>query len=167
MLMIGATGSAIPGYPTARAFFARWVGEGGYHDLDLDEVADLRLDLNRDLMELAGGYMTVFNLGTIEHVWNAHNAWANAMRAVEVGGHFLSISPIGRPDHAVHMTSHDAIRAFTSKNGFVIIEDRVRPWRSRGENLWMVARKERHIERLEDFEPAWQVYSRGKKGVIR
>ena len=160
MLMLGATGSVLPDYPTARAYFERWVGDG-YQDLDLDG-GDLQLDLNRDI-GLLKTHKTVFNLGTLEHVWNAHNAWANAMRAVKVGGHFLSHSPIsGYRDHGLHITGALAIRAFVSKNGFTILDQ----WTDRrpiGDILWLAAKKDRHIKELDGFEPTWQVYDAGKK----
>ena len=165
MLMLGATGSNLPEYSTAREYFGQWVGVC-YQDLDLDG-GDLVLDLNTDL-DLSQSHRTVFNLGTIEHVWNAHNAWANALRAVEVGGHFLSHSPIsGWLNHGLHMTNPAAIRAFVSKNGFKIIEEWTSRWKTQGEVLWLAAVKERHIPDLGAFEPAWQVYEAGtKKRVV-
>lgn len=173
MLMLGATDSAIPGFPTAREYFNQWVGNE-YQDLDLDG-GDLALDLNKDLglNGLSQCYRTVFNLGTLEHVWNAHNAWVNALRAVEVGGHFLSHSPIsGWLNHGLHMTNPAAIRAFISKNGFSILDDWVTQWKRpdktlQGEVLWLAAVKERHIEDLSAFDPAWQVYEAGQKKQVR
>ena len=47
MLMLGAQGCTVPGYPRARDFFANWVG-AAYEDLDLAD-GDLTLDLNADL----------------------------------------------------------------------------------------------------------------------
>ena len=165
LLMLGATGSACPGYATAQDYFGQYVG-GGYQTLDLDG-GDLALDLNRDLPGLSQAHRTVFNLGTLEHVWNAHNAWANALRAVKVGGHFLTHSPVsGYKDHGLHLTSAPAIRAFVSKNGFTILDD----WHTKrpiGDVLWLAAVKERHIEDLADFEPAWQVYEAGQKKAVR
>ncbi len=160
MLMLGNTGSAVPGFPTAQEYFAKWVG-GAYETLDLDG-GDRRLDLNGDI-GLSQSHRTVFNLGTIEHVWNTHNAWANALRTVEVGGHFLSHSPVtGYRDHGLHITSAPAIQAFIRKNGFEVVE----AWftsEKMGHILWLAAVKKRHIEALADFEPAWQVYEAGQK----
>ncbi len=174
MLMLGAQGCTIPGFKTAAEYFAQWV-RGDYHELDLDG-GDLRLDLNEDLNHVNGQpgglshvYRTVFNLGTLEHVWNAHNAWANALRAVKVGGYFLSCGPVsGWINHGLHMTNPAAVRAFISKNGFEILGH----WASRlkrpngsfqGDVMWLAAVKDRHIEKLANFEPAWQVYEMGKK----
>ncbi len=167
LLMLGATGCNCPGYATARDYFGQYVGDD-YEDLDLDG-GDLRYDLNKDLgiYELSGVFGTVFNLGTLEHVWNCHNAWGNALRAVKVGGHFLTHSPVsGYKDHGLHLTSAPAIRAFVSKNGFTILDD----WHTKrpiGEVLWLAAVKDRHIENLADFEPAWQVYEAGQKKAVK
>lgn len=164
MLMLGDTASAVPEFPTAQDYFGRWVG-GAYETLDLDG-GDLQLDLNGDV-GLSQSHQTVFNLGTLEHVWNAHNAWANALRAVAVGAHFLSHSPIsGYVDHGLHITSRPAILAFIAKNGFDVVEE----WITRrkiGDILWLAAVKRRHIESLADFEPAWQVYEAGQKKAMR
>ena len=171
MLMLGATGSTIPECPMAQDYFAKWVG-GDYHDLDLDG-GDLALDLNNDLASLSASYQTVFNLGTIEHVWDTNHAWANALRAVKIGGHFLTHSPVsGYRNHGLHITTAPAIRAFVSKNGFTILDDwitrRVTPSGTEvGELLWLAAVKDRHIEDLTDFAPAWQVYEAGEKKQVR
>lgn len=167
MLMLGSTGSRIDGYGTARDYFGQWVDD--YHDLDLDG-GDLCYDLNMDL-PARDTFETVINFGTIEHVWNVHNAWANALRAVCLGGHFITHSPVcGWNGHGLHMTFAPSIRAFVSKNGFEIVEDFTTRWPEEGtpraEFLWMAARKTRHIEFLEDFEPAWQVYEQGKKKAV-
>ena len=176
MLMPGAQDSAIPGFSTAHEYFAQFVGGdfGDYSELDLDD-GDLRLDLNTDLGNRLRPqfFRTVFNLGTIEHVWNAHNAWANALRAVEVGGHFLSHGPIsGWVNHGLHMTNPAAIRAFISKNGFSVLAHWTSHWKRpngtfQGDVMWLAAVKERHIEELADFAPAWQVYEEGQKKVVR
>ena len=165
MLMLGMTEMNVPGLTTAAAYFSQWVGSE-YSELDLDG-GDLMLDLNEDLPDLSEGYSTVLNFGTIEHVWNAHNAWVNALRAVRVGGHFLNHSPItGYRDHGLHLTSAPAIRAFVSKNGFYIVKQWVTV-KDVGKVLWFVAVKKKHIKKLSGFEPAWQIYEEGQKKTVR
>ncbi len=173
MLMIGATASAIPEYPIARDYFGQWVGEE-YCDLDLDD-GDLPLDLNLNhtdhhvrgtdgktkAIRLANAFNTVFNFGTLEHVWDAHAAWSNALKFVKVGGHFLTSSPVdGYRNHGLHITSEPAISAFISKNGFVILDKWITS-KAVGKTLWLVARKEWNMN--EAFAPAYQVYEKGKK----
>lgn len=167
MLMLGAQQSTIPEWP-ARKVFAHWVGNE-YDELDLDG-GDLHLDLHDDLEQLAGKYASVFNLGTLEHCWDAHRAWSNALRAVAVGGSFMTHSPIGGwvngdgcLDHGVHMTTRAAIERFLGLNGFAVMDSWQTQWRERGQLLWLRAEKQRHIERLADFEPVLQAYVRGDR----
>ena len=176
MLMLGATTSAIPEYPTALNYFGQWVGEE-YCDLDLDD-GDLPLDLNLEQKEyrvcgadkktkkivLTNAFNTVFNFGTIEHVWDANKAWSNALRFVKVGGYFLTHSPVaGYRNHGLRITSEPAIRAFVSKNGFQILDAWITT-RPVGNTLWLAAVKEWHIE--ENLAPAWQVYEEGEKKAV-
>jgi len=83
---------------------------------------------------------------------------------VEVGGHFLSHSPIkGYENHGLHITTAPAIKAFVTKNGFKILDD----WTTKrpvGSILWLAAVKERHI--YDGFEPVWQVYESGQKKAV-
>ncbi len=162
MLMLGAQESRVPAYPTARSWFTHWVGEE-YDDLDLED-GSLKLDLNADLRRLELGYASVFNLGTIEHVWDAHRAWANALRAVQVGGAFATHSPVGGwvdtggcLDHGVHMTERGSIEKFLTRNGFEVVDSWVTSFRQRGRLLWLVAEKRRHIGELASFRPVYQV----------
>lgn len=162
MLMLGAQESIVPGFPTARDWFRQWVGDE-YDDLDLCD-GDLKLDLNADLAELSGKYLTVFDLGTCEHVWDVHRARCNALRAVAPDGVFLSHTPIagwcdarGYLNHGLHMTLRDALLTFITTNGFEIEDAWDTQWHTRGKILWLRARKERHVERIEDFEPVMQV----------
>lgn len=162
MLVLGATESTIPGYPRGRDWFRRFVGDE-LDELDLAD-GDLKLDLNGNLEEISGKYGSVFNLGTIEHCWNVHNAWSNALRAVKVGGWFLSHTPVagwctpdGYLDHGMHLTLRPAIIGFIEANGFAIHDEWDTRWRNRGRIMWLRAQKVEHIVRLEDFQPPLQV----------
>lgn len=161
LCMLGAQGSTIDGYPTARAYFRQWVGPH-YVELDTDG-GDLALDLNRDHHE-PRRFGCVFNFGTLEHVWNVHAAWCNALRMVDVGGYFVTHSPVtGWPNHGLHTTSALAIRAFLTRNGFEVADEVTVPWRKQGDVLWLAAKKRRHIESAADYEPPVQLYENGVK----
>jgi hypothetical protein len=162
MLVLGATQSTIPGYPRGRDWFARFVG-ADLDELDLED-GDLRLNLNDDLAELSGCYQSVLNLGTIEHCWDANRAWANSLRAVALGGWFLSHTPVagwcderGYLNHGIHLTLRPAILEFIKLNGFHVHDEWDTRWRDRGRIMWLRAQKERHVERLEDFVAPMQV----------
>ena len=159
---MGVEESKIPGYPLARDWFYQFVSDQ-YEELDMAD-GDLKLDLNADLAELGGRYQTVVNLGTIEHVWNVHTAYCNALRAVAVDGHFLCHAPVGGwqdeagcMNHGLHQTRADGIANFVEKNGFKVVDTRITQWRSRGRILWLRAAKERHVEALADFKPIYRL----------
>ena len=160
VLMLGAQESVVSGYPTSRSLFARWTKD--YVELDLAD-GDLKLDLNLDLKKISANYMTVCNIGTLEHCWNIHNAYCNALRAVEEGGWFMTHSPVGGwatnglLDHGVHMTEHGSIKTFVARNGFVIEDSWTTRWKERGTILWLRAQKVRHVAELADFALPYQV----------
>lgn len=161
MLLLGDQVSRVLCADTAVKFFTAY-GAETVTTLDPD-YGDLELDLNTDLGMIAGQYDSVFNLGTIEHVWNAHNAWANALRAVKTGGMFASHSPVSDyAGHGIHVTSAVYIQSFIAANGFDVID----AWITRehlGEVLWLAARKVRHIANLTEFSCPQQVYRSGRK----
>lgn len=123
-------------------------------------------DLTGDLSHLDQKFQTVFNIGTIEHIWDAHRAWSNAAQLVKVGGYFLTVSPTeGWKDHAIHMTSYWAIIRFFEKNGFI----RELAWLGNDEGvngnqglhitLWAAFRK---VEHVTEFRVPQQLYENGR-----
>jgi len=152
MLMLGRQECHIGG--SAGGFFA----VESYTELDPDG-GDLRLDLAGDLSAHHGQFATVFNLGTIEHLWDAHAAWSSALRLVAVGGVLVSHSPVGGwENHGAHVTDERFIRAFLTLNGFRIdahwlsLKDGspVNAVQRGGGNviLWLVATKQREVETM-------------------
>ena len=166
MLMLGRQDSRI-GQPP-RDFF----GVDSYLELDPDG-GDLPLDLAGDVSEHHGRFGTVFDLGTIEHLWDAHAAWSNAARLVAVGGVLVVHTPVaGWERHGAHVTDARFIRAFLLLNGFRIDAhwlayrngqpcDTVR--REGGSvTLWLVATKDKAVKKFaapqqcfESGSPVW------------
>ncbi len=151
-----------------------------YKTLDLDG-GDFQLDLGaenlgykpvHDYNPLDESFQTVFNLGTIEHVWDAHRAWVNAASMVQLGGHFINQSPVaGWEGHGIHVTDPRLIQEFFWKNGFNILEawyttqagnDCELPKRNGGKSvlLWFAARREAHGA---EWKKPSQVYTKGVK----
>lgn len=100
---------------------------------------DIREDLSAEFSGPWPQFATVFNLGTIEHIWDAHSAWCNALRLVAVGGVFITVSPVGGyENHGIHITNAKFIRLFIEQNGFAIIDR----WltKSSGEEIQFVDR---------------------------
>ena len=94
-----------------------------YTTLDPDE-GDISWDLNIEIPpEWAGFYGTVYNLGTLEHVWDVHRAHVNAARMVKVGGNYLHHGPAaGYENHGIHITDWRMLLKFFKMNGFKILE---------------------------------------------
>ena len=136
-----------------------------YETLDLDggdHKIDLNFPLSRDgskdsplskELPLIGAFKTVYNLGTLEHVWDVNQAYTNAALMVETGGHFIGHSPVaGYEGHGIHITDWKRIRDFFSLNGFKVLslyftkQNGVtcgEPIRNCGESviMWIAARK--------------------------
>lgn len=163
MLMLGNQECRVGS--SAKEFF----GVDSYTTLDPDG-GDLPLDLSGDgLADHFGRYACVFNLGTIEHVWDVHAAYCNAARLVKVGDIFIGHSPVGGWErHGVHVTDERFIRRFFIGNGFRIdaywlalqhgrsISDVTRGGGC--QTLWMVATKLTEVER---FVTPQQVFRHG------
>ncbi len=146
-----------------------------YHTLDMDGRSDIHADLGSDTFATEVGsalYETVFDLGTLEHVWDTHQAYVNAASLVNLGGYFLGQAPVaGWENHAVHITDWRFILMFFKFNGFTIAEwwlttangapmDTVQRNGGKSALLWYAARR---IERVKEWKKPSQVYTNGVK----
>lgn len=95
-----------------------------YLTLDPDG-GDFNADLNYPVTDPAAGpWATVYNLGTIEHVWDVNQAFINVAKMIAVGGHYLCQQPTGGYEgHGIHVTDWNMIRKFFTLNGFEITEE--------------------------------------------
>lgn len=87
------------------------------------EGASVIRDLNQPLPQfLQKKYSIVFDGGTLEHVFNFPQAIKNCMDMLEVGGHFLSITPTNNLcGHGFYQFSPELFfSVFSEKHGFVI-----------------------------------------------
>lgn len=127
-------------FDLARDFFAS-LGVKDYTALDLDE-GDLKLNLNDPQPSIYQKYQTVINIGTLEHVWDAHMAWSNALSAVKIGGMFLSVSPsIGWRNHGMHHTVPKWIAHFIELNGFNVKDSFPMPDLPDNKQMFVIAAK--------------------------
>lgn len=170
VLMLGRQVGEVDGRGAEAFFKSR--GATSYVQLDPDG-GDHRDSLDADLVHLAAKFDTVVNFGTIEHVWDAHRAWSNALRMVKAGGHFVSASPVaGWENHGVHVTDGRYVSAFFQKNYCEILHQEysrqdgaltVAPRRGAGTvTMWAVFRKNQHIDRLEAYARPQQVFKDGR-----
>jgi hypothetical protein len=67
-------------------------------------------------------FSVVYDGGTIEHVFNAVQAFKNGMEMVRVGGHFIQVNPANNfMGHGFWQFSPELIyRVFSAENGFNI-----------------------------------------------
>lgn len=87
------------------------------------EGASIIHDLNQPLPQfLQKKYSILFDGGTLEHVFNFPQAIKNCMDMLEVGGHFLSITPTNNLcGHGFYQFSPELFFSlFSEKHGFVI-----------------------------------------------
>ena len=131
-----------------------------YKTLDPDG-GDFSLDLTGDLSIMNQTWDCVINIGTIEHIWDAHKAYSNCAKLVKVGGYFVGHAPVtGYPNHGIHVTSAGAILSFFRKNGFEIIDIWETKWdHDRNTILWHIAKKVDHVE---NFSVPTQIWENGR-----
>jgi SAM-dependent methyltransferase len=104
----------------------------GISEQDFFKISDYRTidpdggtytDLTADLSSLYNSFGTVFNLGTIEHIWDSHTAWSNSLKIVKPGGFFIGVSPVyGYYNHGIHITDPFFILSFIEKNKFTLLD---------------------------------------------
>jgi hypothetical protein len=102
--------------------------ELGVNSLDALDASDYQgatviHDLNGPLPEhLRGRYTAVYDGGTLEHVFNAPNALRSVMDLVEMGGHYLAVSPANNQmGHGFYQFGPDFYyRALSAETGFQV-----------------------------------------------
>ena len=84
---------------------------------------DITEDIQSDLERYYGRYNVVYNLGTLEHVWDAHRAYSNVAKMIKLGGIYAGHSPVGGyENHGIHVTDYRQILSFFQLNGFDMID---------------------------------------------
>lgn len=122
-----------------------------YKTLDPDG-GDYAIDVQSDLSFMDQQWDVVFNLGTIEHVWDVHQAYSNSARLVKVDGYYIGHAPVENyNNHGIHVTNASAILKFFEMNGFELVEH----WTSDSTILWHVARKVKHVTEFARPQQVW------------
>jgi hypothetical protein len=96
-----------------------------YMTLDPDG-GDFQFDLNYPIGGNGGfgPWRTVYNLGTVEHVWDISQAFISVANMIAMGGHYLGSHPVGGyEDHGIHVLEWTMIRRFFTLNGFTIKDE--------------------------------------------
>lgn len=126
-----------------------------YKTLDPDG-GDYAVDLTGDLSHMYEKWDVVFNLGTIEHIWDAHTAYCNAARMVKVGGLFIGHAPVGPQyiNHGIHLTNSKAILKFFENNGFRHLDH----WHTERTLLWQISVKESSVDQFRVPLQLWEKF---------
>ena len=122
-----------------------------YKTLDPDG-GDYTNDVQTDLSFMDQQWDIVFNLGTIEHVWDIHSAYSNTARLVKVGGYYVGHAPVENyNNHGIHVTNANAILTFFEINGFDLVDH----WTSDSTILWHIAKKITHQTEFQRPQQVW------------
>jgi hypothetical protein len=93
-------------------------------DLDLfNPAADVHHDLNRPFpASYEGHFGTVFDIGTVEHIFDTATALRNCLLAVRPAGFCLFHTPVkGYYLHGLHTFSPELLPALVEANGFQLV----------------------------------------------
>jgi len=131
-----------------------------YKTLDIAGNPDIKADLTQEIPFMSSTWRSIFNLGTLEHIWDVHSAYCNVAKMISVGGHYIGHHPVaGYEGHGIHITSPDKILRFFEMNGFMIscawttLQDGtpcMMPSRNAGQSiiLWFAAEKHENVTRF-------------------
>jgi hypothetical protein len=110
--------------------------------------------------DLAGRYSLVFDGGSLEHVFNAPQAFKNCMEMVRVGGYFVQVSPCNNfLGHGFWQFSPEVMfRMFAPENGYKIIAVLVQEITRKGRGPWYLCRDPRDV--------GWRVESRIRRPMF-
>jgi 2-polyprenyl-3-methyl-5-hydroxy-6-metoxy-1,4-benzoquinol methylase len=123
-----------------------------YKTLDPDG-GDYSLDIQGDLSFMDEKWDVVFNLGTIEHVWDIHQAYSNSARLIKIGGYYVGHAPVENyNNHGIHVTNASAIIKFFTINGFELVDN----WTSDSLILWHIAKKIAHQTIFNRPQQVWK-----------
>jgi SAM-dependent methyltransferase len=128
------------------------------HTMDyFDRRAEIIHDMNLPIDEgLANFFCTIFDIGSLEHVFDTKQCLSNLFRMLKINGHLLLTTPCkGHFNHGLHTFSPECILQAIVLNGFKIrylrystTEDGLeleRPDISPNALLWVVAKKEKEM----------------------
>lgn len=102
------------------------LGIDDYRDIDMNGEAALNIDLGKPLSpeyhETAG---CVFDLGTLEHVFDIGEGFRNVCRLLKPGGVVIHFSPISAYNHGLWNLTPQLFAGFYEVNDFEILEQEV------------------------------------------
>ena len=128
------------GWVSARTFF-RAIGIDDFQSLDLpgsEHKAEIHHDLNDPLPpQWHGKYQTVFDPGTLEHVFDQRACLENIADALAPGGVAIHVVPVYSYNGGYYSINPNVLHDFYRANGFgdisayIVMWDRYRPYSTR------------------------------------
>lgn len=107
-----------------RSLFRDRYGVTDYRDCDLNDQADLTLDLNRPIaQDFRGTANTVLNGGTLEHIFDAARAFANMHELTREGGSIIHLAPISWYDHGYYNLNPKVFSAIADANKYCLVAE--------------------------------------------
>ena len=110
--------------PSVRSLFRDRYRVTHYRDCDLNDEADLKLDMNKPLnAEWVGSAMTVLNGGTMEHVFDVAQVIRNVHDMARPGGTIIHLSPISWYEHGYYNFNPRLFTAVGRANHYSLVAE--------------------------------------------
>ncbi|HJZ96104.1 MAG TPA: hypothetical protein VKE70_06335 [Candidatus Solibacter sp.] len=102
------------------------LGINDYSDLDMNGKAALNVDFGKPLSQEHYGIAgSVFDLGTLEHVFDIGEAFRNIHRLLRPGGCVIHFSPVTLLNHGLWNLNPQVFFGFYELNGFELLDHAV------------------------------------------
>jgi hypothetical protein len=99
------------------------LGIDEYQDIDINGLAALRIDMSHSLpAEMYRRAASIFELGTLEHIFNIAEGFRNIHRLLRKGGTVIHCSPVTMYDHGFYNLNPICFRDFYCANQYEILD---------------------------------------------
>lgn len=107
---------------TARSLFRERYGITEYRDCDLNGKADLRIDFSETLPDnMRRTARTLWNAGTLEHIFDAGMAFRNIHEVVCTCGFIIHVAPVSWFEHGFYNFNLRLFEGVARSNGYQLI----------------------------------------------
>lgn len=149
------------------------------YSLDLfDDKADIQHDLNLPIPKKEiGKYKVVFDMGSIEHVFDTKQCLQNYFSLVKKGGLLAIVTPVnGYCRHGYHVFNPEMFQDALKQNGFEIVCQKYststgiqlsQPNVKKDVLIWLVAKKVKQIKKFQiPQQSGWdELYKKGQSQI--
>ena len=107
-----------------QSLFRDRYGVTEYRDCDLNDKADIRLDLNQPLApELLASALTIVNGGTVEHVFDVAQAMENMHEMARPGATIIHLAPLSWYNHGYYNFNPRLFTAIAEANQYRLVAE--------------------------------------------